>query len=673
MGEELNQSPYQGIIELVKNSHDADAPDCTVELNNVGKPGGSIQVSDKGMGMDIENIRDNWLVLGSSSKTEEKYTKGGRLVAGSKGLGRLSALRLGHITSLTSISEKDLKNEHSIEIDWDELDKANAVEDVALNIDNTKYSSNKEKGSLIIIDNLREALNKNEVKKLARSLLLLSDPFEDDPTAFKAKLIASEYKDLQKLVDESYFSACEFHLKASVNKNGIATAVAKDCWGNTLYTAKHDELSKKKINPPYEVPEASFDIWIFLRGGNSYASRHVGKTEVNNWLDELGGVHFYKNGLRVSPYGDKGNDWLGINLLRAKNPELRPSTDSSIGKLVVRDEHHKLRQKTDRSGFIEDDVFLEVQRFAKESLEWLAKRRVEERDNNRRKERKTQKLEATKESQTMTEIIESLPLEMKGKVGTAYKKHEKKQKKLVEGLRKDIQLYRTLSTAGITAAVFAHESANNPIKLIAQSMSTVKTRTKKLLAGDYDSQLSKPIERILLSIKSLQVLGNVTLSLVSFDKRRATRVNIHEVILGVKDLYAPFLADRKTDLDLDLSAGNPFFRGSIAALESIITNLINNALVAFESVPPQDRRILIRSTMQGDELKVFVMDNGPGIVDIKLRDIWIPGETTNENGTGLGMTIVKDAVEDLNGAITAVANGELGGAEIQMNFPILGS
>ena len=672
LGEELNQSPSQGIVELVKNAYDADAPDCTVELSEVSKPGGSIRISDRGCGMDVGTIQNYWLVLGSSPKTEVEVTPLGRRVAGSKGLGRLSALRLGTVASLTSVEHTDLNSKYSITIDWGELDKANAVEDVDLKIHTTRQVEPMNSGSQICIRNLRDALNKNEVRRLARSLLLLSDPF-DNTSAFKAKLISDEYQELSQLVRNSYFSACEFHMCAVVSEDGRASAITKDWRGDPLYTAAHDDLGKKKVNQPYLCPPTTFEIWIFLRSSSSYSTRNVSASEVNRWLDEFGGVHIYKNELRVSPYGDKGNDWLGINLLRAINPELRPSTNTCIGRIVVLDANNRLKQKTDRSGFIENESFFEIQRFAIDSLEWLAKRRIEERDKKRRTDRKESEDKTTKEKKVISDAIESIEGDSKILVKAAFEKHEIQQARLIRNLKKEVQLYRTLSTAGITTAVFAHESTNNPIKLIAQSIRTISHRAKNLFSAAYDDNFAKPVERILSSLETLRVLGNVTLSLISFDKRRATRVDIHEILKDIKELYDPFLLDRKTDMVLDFCPGKPYLRGSVAAFESIVTNLINNSLVSFDRVSPKDRKIVVSTKLVGDTLELFVKDNGSGITDIRLEDIWLPGETTRTNGTGLGMTIVKDAVEDLSGEVEAVAKGELGGAEIHITLPIIGA
>ena len=102
LGEELNPSPDQSILELVKNSYDADAVDCAIELIKTDRPGGTIRISDNGDGMDAAAIRDGWLVLGQSLKPPGGRTRLKRIRAGSKGLGRLAALRMGSSATLVS-------------------------------------------------------------------------------------------------------------------------------------------------------------------------------------------------------------------------------------------------------------------------------------------------------------------------------------------------------------------------------------------------------------------------------------------------------------------------------------------------------------------------------------------------------------------------------------------
>ncbi len=83
-------------------------------------------------------------------------------------------------------------------------------------------------------------------------------------------------------------------------------------------------------------------------------------------------------------------------------------------------------------------------------------------------------------------------------------------------------------------------------------------------------------------------------------------------------------------------------------------------------------RILFKTMVNADKLTISVLDSGPGIVGISKKDIWLPGRTTRKNGTGLGLTIVRDAVKDLGGEVEAIEHCELGGAEIIISLRILG-
>lgn len=673
LGEELNQSPAYGLIELVKNSYDADAKNCTIELINITSPGGSVIVSDDGDGMSAEDIVNGWLVLGRSGKSVIEKTGLGRIPGGNKGLGRLSALRLGAKTSLTSIQSTNKHVENTLEIDWSLFDTADLVEDVILEIKSTDYKEEKRPGTVILIESLREGISRSDVKRLARSMLLLANPFDDDVHGFKSKLVSSEHSDLEDLVRNSYFSDAEYHLSASVDSEGFATASVFDWRGEELFVASHKDLRTGQKDSRYGCPEAKFDFWAYILDHITFSSRKSKINEVRSWLREYGGVHVYHNGLRVSPYADGDDDWLGINLMRTGSPEERPSTATSIGKVVVSDRAGGLLQKTDRSGFIENESFMELKQFAVDSLNWMARRRLEVAEKRRQRERQASKAEKEERKKALDEIVSVLPESQREKIRPALEEREAEHQREVKNLRKEIQLYRTLSTAGITAAVFAHESANNPIKLIAQSIKTIRSRCMTFLKDKYEESLQKPIERIINSVESMKVLSSVTLSLVSFDKRRSSKVDIHETIKSVIDLYEPFLKDRNASVKLEFALGSPYLKGSIAAIESIITNAVNNSLVAFENSKTGERLILIRSVINNEELEIRVLDNGSGIQGISKKDIWLPGITTNPNGTGLGMTIIKDAVLDLGGQVDAMENGELGGAEIIVKLPILGS
>ena len=326
LGEELNPTIDQSVLELVKNSFDANATKCNVVLRNAERPGGTIQISDDGDGMDAEGIINGWLVLGRSGRSPEQRTRLNRIPAGSKGLGRLAALRLkAWVASLQSWPQGKIDHEYRLTIDWSKYETARIVEDVPLAVEEKTVTSRDSAGTVITIENLRGAVSRPEVSRLARSLILLADPFGDDPEGFKPVLHAPEFSDLEKLVSARYFQDAEFHLLATLDGNGAAQAVVTDWKGKLLFRAKHNEIRYSlPKHPPYGSPEAQFDLWAFILNKDTFSTRTSTIDEVKQWLGHFGGVHVYQNGLRVSPYGNPGNDWLDMNLRRARSFQRAP-------------------------------------------------------------------------------------------------------------------------------------------------------------------------------------------------------------------------------------------------------------------------------------------------------------------------------------------------------------
>lgn len=673
LGEELNQTFDQSILELVKNAYDADASLCKIELFDTAKTGGTIRVSDDGSGMDSASIRDAWLVLGKSDKTSDKTTATGRTPAGSKGLGRLAALRMGNEVRLASIKKGSPRQLHSLRIDWSDFENAHAVEDVSLSIHTEKKATNGH-GTVIELINLRNAIRSEEVRKLARSLILLTDPFGDDPSGFQVELATAEFADVEQLVQTKYFDEADYHLSATLDSAGFAAVKLLDWRGEELAAASHKDIKRNESASPYRAPQCQFDLWSFLlKSGNFLQGRKSRVGEIRQWLNHFGGVHIYQDKVRVAPYGDPGNDWLQINLARAKSPEERPSTNNSIGRLVVTSKGpHRLIQKTDRSGFIEDDVFVELTAFALDALEWLAKWRLAQAEQRRAFEKQQTQEAAKAEKQSFNQALQKLPEEARAAVQIAFDDYATSRDREADALRREIQLYRTLSTAGITAATFAHESQGNPLKVITLNLKSLSRRINDTVSADQRQRLLSLLEKISKSAGALSTLGAATLGLIRAEKRKIGKVDLHESIKSLVGLMEPFWQGRETAIHMELSPESPYIYASEAAFESVLANLINNSLDAFRRAATDHRAIRIRTRVNGQRCKIVVSDSGPGIIDVKLNEIWLPGITSSSAGTGLGLTIVKDTVRDLGGDVSAIAHGELGGAEFSIDLPILG-
>lgn len=669
LGEELIPHPDQGIVELVRNAYDADATTCTIELINADQEHGMLRIVDNGVGMTRDAILNGWLILGRSVKASHKRTRLGRIPVGEKGLGRLAALRMGTRAELTTRPKAERGREYRVLFDWDQFETAKVVEDVPIPVQARKADKKAKPGTTIEITNLRSRFRRNEVTRLARALLLLSDPFEHSES-FKPTLIAPEFADIEARVRNSYFDEADFHLKARVEEKGYPSAVVKGGDGRVLYKASGEKLYGEE--GPYHCPPAEFELWVFLLGGDRFSPRPVGVTEIRAWLRVVGGVHLYQRGLRVHPYGDPGHDWLEMNLARTRSPEERPSTNTSIGRVVVDDRKNELVQKTDRSGFIENDAYRELKRFAQDALEWMARERLRAAEARREQQKQEAPRDVSEARIVLDEAIASLPPTEQPAVRAAFAQFDAATSKRQSLLEDELRLYRTLATVGTTSAVFAHE-VRKPVTQIEKSAGIVQRRIAKRLPDPTDREaIDRPLELVIRSAKALRSFARVPITLMQRGKRRTGAVSLHEVINEVFELLQPFLSESQINVQVELMPEELFVHGSFAEVQAVIANLFTNSINAF-TAKPTNRQRLVRVTTSVAERNAIISyaDSGPGIQGISVDDVWLPGYSTFERGSGLGLTIVRDIVTDLNGSATAIAAGDLGGAEFIIQLPRL--
>ena len=213
LGEELVTDEVTAIMELVKNSYDADATWVKIEVNSkkrledpkyhFDKDFGYIIISDNGFGMSESDIKNGWMVISLSAKRKLKEsgatTPAGRTPLGDKGLGRLSTQRLGN--RLEMFSEK-LGNDYSshVAFDWNDF-----TEDVALTNVPTFYENvakpTASKGTSLVVRNLKEpsAWEGRTADKFIGQLSQLIFPFKEKREFHVFLTINNERIDLDEL------------------------------------------------------------------------------------------------------------------------------------------------------------------------------------------------------------------------------------------------------------------------------------------------------------------------------------------------------------------------------------------------------------------------------------------------------------------------------------------
>lgn len=672
LGEELVPDADQGIIELAKNAYDADASVCVVQLDAVNSGNGTISIFDDGVGMTADTIRNGWLVIGRSAKQQKIATDVYRRVpAGDKGLGRLAALRLGERVRLMTRPASEPGVQHQLTIDWSAFASADHVEDISLVVESGP--TDLAPGTDIVIESVATRFGRVAVNKLARNLLLLSDPFEgaanrvrevataEDATVdpgFRAKLETPEFADLAAKVASGYFTDAQYRVQAVVNELGTVIFRRLD-WQGQL-------LDEEIAGTTYDAPPMTFELWVFILDAQSFSTRSATIGEVRDWLTEVGGVHVYEDGIRVPPYGGSGNDWLEMNLRRARSPEGRPSTNTSIGLVRVTNKSGRLAQKTDRNGYIENEAFQELKRVCTDVLDWAARIQIRARDAYRRTEsEKVKRATGRARSQLETVLAKSVKSTERQSVERAIEQLVKESGVEARSLRDELQLYRSLATAGMASAVFVHE-IGRPLNMIDKAIVSLR----RLIPTDRQEDAERKVRRIAVAKERLNSFMSIPLTLLAKRKRRSGRISVNDCVRELVSLLDPINQFFKVSVELDLTESYTDINGSAALIDGICLNLIMNAMNAFQrqGYSQENRTIRIQTRLEDSYVILVVEDNAGGIDGLEVDDIWLPGVTTSPEGTGFGLTIVRDSVADLGGAIDVIARSEFGGARFTARF-----
>lgn len=120
LGRELVTDFVTALVELVKNSYDADAGSVQIKIENANTPYSRIVVTDTGSGMTQEEFEKKWMVIGTSNKVSEPYTPKGRRRTGKKGIGRFSVERLAERTTIYSFTDHE---DFTVSINWNRYEE----------------------------------------------------------------------------------------------------------------------------------------------------------------------------------------------------------------------------------------------------------------------------------------------------------------------------------------------------------------------------------------------------------------------------------------------------------------------------------------------------------------------------------------------------------------------
>lgn len=403
-----NVSNIEGaLIELIKNTYDADARKCIVYYEHSSN---RLFIIDNGTGMNKDVIINNWMTIGNSTKKDSVYTKSGRVNTGEKGIGRFALDRISEKCKMLTVS-----NQERFEwlVNWESFESSEMITDTfaelnditdsipqfLYNIDN-EYLQNilvsdfSETGTCFVLENLRDQWNDVLIERVKNSLQKLLPPMENnvfdlffylqDTKTKDAKIIPNllneyDYK-LHFVVND--LGECNIHIHRNefyfgtqfekIMKKAMFSDEDREYFNDKLITI---EGSINDFLPGMEeeihIGAFSGDIYFYklvLQSDNQEKYYYKNFITKRNNFKELSGIKIYRDDFLVRPYGiygTTGYDWLDLSTRKAESPAAvshksgswRVQANQICGQIRISRLNDNLPDKSSREGIVETKEF----------------------------------------------------------------------------------------------------------------------------------------------------------------------------------------------------------------------------------------------------------------------------------------------------------------------------
>jgi hypothetical protein len=466
IGRNQIDSEIIALIEIVKNSYDADATEVLITFDNTGKHNGEIIVTDNGHGMTYKQFKEFWMCPGTGHKEKERTSPlFCRTMLGRKGMGRFGTDKIG---AKVVVKSKAMNEQFSFTatIDADAFEKPNAkFQDTPILINFLPKSELKfvEKdfsiGTQIRMKKLRRTWSNKMIIEVREELCKMITPDEQSSNfniIFDVKEDTTLSGKLENLIKDGF--SHELLVEIDNDDNYVIKVKEKkvrsgnvliDCL--ELFTSiDNDSKDNVEIKDSFKSFGPVYGRILYFNSGGlkSHTSSKLGKRADHT------GVKLYRSGFIVKPYGERQNDWLKLKAKRnTKGWRYFINADKIMGYISI-DPHknQKLEDTTNRQGLIDNEEKNTFEYFFSEIV-------IEELNKILEKEATTQKETNLKKryqkiTRQASEILSSLKSDEIKKV---VNENNKRRKRDVENL----VLESKLSGNGLEGSRKTREEKNN--------------------------------------------------------------------------------------------------------------------------------------------------------------------------------------------------------------------
>lgn len=718
-----NVSNLEGaLIELIKNTYDADAKKCVVYYENSTN---RLFIVDNGTGMNKDVLINNWMTIGNSTKKESVFTKLGRVNTGEKGIGRFALDRISEKCKMLTVS----KNERfEWLVNWENFESSEMITDTYAELNDSSKSisdflcdiKNKslknmiknyfsETGTCFVLENLRDRWNDSLIERVKSSLKKLLPPMENNAFELFFFLQNTDAEDARILpdllneydykihfeVDETGKCLIQIHRNEFFFGNQFDKIMKKAGFSNEDREYFNDKLiiQTGKINDflpgiqdNINIGSFSGDIYFYkliLQTDNQekyfYKSFYTKRTN----FKELSGIKIYRDDFLVRPYGiygTTGYDWLDLSTRKAESPAAishktgswRVQANQVCGQIRISRLNDNLPDKSSREGIVETKEFKLFRELIVNFIEKLEEDRqyvIRKLDKFYRDTAKgEQALKIAKE-----ELNKYRTKEEKNNKKDNNKDNEKQhnyenfhkaisyQEERIQDLQEEMGLLRTLATTGIVVNTYIHE-----IKALTTQLNVGVKEAYACLEEDNDVASAKVELKKLRSLKDkFNSWFKVTIDAVEMDKRKRKKENIGKII---KRSIIKWKSVQNNKIEYEYIENQEItIRCFPFDFETIISNLITNSNTIFKNHKVDHPIIKIIIGKKDEKFYIKYSDNGPGLCEAfknEPQKILKYGVTDRRNangevvGTGMGLWIVDSIIQNYKGHIDLSENSE---------------
>lgn len=650
LGADLIKNESIAILELAKNSYDACADFCKISFVSHNNAVSEIHIEDNGFGMSKETIENVYLTLGTDFKVKNKvHTRCDRLPLGEKGIGRLGIHKLGDQIHLITKTQSDY--EVNLIIDWTKLSEAKEIKDFKIEVFESEIPKTflgRRSGTKIIIKALKAKWDRRQLREIYRDLNSLNSPFSDKNDSFQVEISSHEnifegLPDFKDIMESAlYFGHCKmekdrivdfkYEFKPWENLDKIQGGRIKR---TSDLLEKELEIIDSNNNPinldSMEIGPIEFDVLIYELGSQIFSYVNAEKKSIKDYLRENGGIRVYRDSMRVYNYGEKDNDWLGLDRRRIGRFAGNVGNSMIIGSAKInRANSDGLKEKSNREGFIENESYYAFVNAIEYALSIIVRERNVDKQIITTLYQKNKVIEPVLSD--LNEVIEFVDktvndVETKNEI---LKYLHRINSQYVEV--KDILIKS--ANAGLNLSMVIHEID----KLMSQLVGSIERNDK-----ERSIYISSHLEKIIKGYSSMIKRSDIRLTPLSKIIETAT-TNLE---FRFSDHKIKLLSNWR---DSKLSA-------YLAEAESIsvLTNLLDNAIFWLSYARKENRLLSIYLT---DDIKlddreyssIIISDNGPGFnipTDIAIKP-FITGKPHNI-GSGLGLHVATEMMKGMKG------------------------